>query len=270
MEMDLATPQETQAAKVDALMEQASAALVKRDYFEAERLAAGALRKAQAIGDYERMARIVMPLQEARRQKRDQALETGRVTLVTGELPAGKELRAGCYLVAPPRVGVDGRALREAADAQRTPVVVLVREPTSRDGLWPIVAVGPVTVRTKVRPPATKIAQALKKVGKKPAARADAGASPEVPPVEWFVEAGEALGDAAIEGVATDVHPATRADGLLERLEAHPDHEKLHQRLEEACREAAREPARKRRPIDLALLEAEDAFDDEDEGDEEE
>lgn len=245
----MSTTQSEQAAKIDALMEQASQALVRRDYFEAERLAASALRRAHHVADYDRMARILMPLQEARRQKRDMAVESGRTAMVEGELPQGRGLAAGCYLLAPPRVGVDGRMLRDMADEKRVPVVVIVREPTSRDGLWPIVAVGPVTVRTKVPPPAPRAPRAAKRPGRvKTTPKPGAPAAPAAPEPEWFLEACEALGNEAVAQVPATLPAQSRVDALLERLEAHPDHEKLHQRLEDACREASREPPRKRKP----------------------
>lgn len=276
----VASSQADKAAKIDAMMEQASKALVSRDYFAAEKLASGALRRANQEQDFERMARILLPLQEARRLKRQLAIDTQRVTVVTGEIPAGKSLTSGCYLITPPRVGVDGRMLREAADEKKTPVVVLVREPTSRDGMWPLVAVGPVTVRTKVPPPPpppppAKVAPAKKpKVAAKPAkgrAKADepvvvaetispaptltttplpptTPTTPTTPTAEWFVHAAEMLGDEAIAQVAATLPAAVRVAALLDRLEAHPNHEKLHQRLAEACREAVMEPPRKRRP----------------------
>jgi hypothetical protein len=244
----LASTQAEKAAKIDAMMERASRALVKRDYFEAERLAAGALRRAHHEGDFARMARIIMPLQEARRLKRDMAYDAGKVFVVEGELPHGKALVQGCYLIGPPRVGVDGRMLRDLADERHVPVVVVVREPTSRDGLWPIVAVGPVTVRAKVAPPKPpppkKPKKAAKSKAKLPAPEAP---KPTKPTVEWFIQTCERLGDEAIDQVAATLPAASRADALFDRLEAHPNHEKLHQRLEEACRQAMIEPPRKRR-----------------------
>lgn len=265
------TPPSHQTGRIDALMEQASAALVKRHYFECEQLAAGALRKAHALQDYDRMARILMPLQESRRMKRDMAFDAHKAFMVTDEIPTGKRLVAGCYLVAPPRVGVDGRALREHADQNEVPVIVLVREPTTRDGLWPIVSVGPVTVRTKVMPaPPAKSSKAptKKKVTKKAGESDDKGEPPTggvLPPaVEWFMETCEALGDAAISSVPDSLPAANRVDMLFERLEALPDHEKLHQRLADACRDALREPARKRKPVPDGMFDdEEDGFDDE-------
>ncbi len=245
----MASTQAEKATKIDSMMDQASKALVARDYFAAERLASGALRRAHQEQDYERMARILLPLQEARRQKRDLAIDTGRVTLVSGEIPQGSAITSGCYLISPPRVGVDGRTLREQADEHRVPVVVIVREPTSLDGLWPLVAVGPVTVRTKVAPPRPAPAKpARKSAQSRTKTRAEDPAAPPgpkpapVPTTEWFLKVCEQLGDEAIGQVAATLPAAVRVAALLDRLEAHPNHEKLHQRLEDACREAVLEP----------------------------
>jgi len=248
------------AGKIDALMEKASRELAAGDYFAAERSCVAALDKAFIAGDYDRMARIVLPLQEARRQKRDLAYDaalTSGVYLVTGDVPTGRHLKPGCYLVAPPRVGVDGRALREAADRKGVPVIVVVREPTTRDGLWPVVALGPVTIRAKVAPPRSagrsrKHAEPKQTNGA--AVVFDVTQEP-LPTPQWMLEANEALGDAAIESVPPDAAPEARVEAFMDRLRAHPDHEKLHQRLAEACRESAQlarpTPGYRRRQRDL-------------------
>lgn len=239
-------------------MEHASEALVARKYFEAEQLAAEALRRAYGLNDYDRIARIALPLQEARRQKRDLAFDAaqqGAVFLINGDMPDPETLAPGCYLVAPPRVGVDGRTLREAADHRRVPVIVVVREPTSREGLWPIVAVGPLTVRTKVPPPEppAPAPSRSRKTSKKPgpptpAAPEPLAAPPSIPDPQWFLTANEMLGDAAIALAESKPNIFAQVEVLVEYLTSHPDHEKLHQRLEEAARAAAREPATARRP----------------------
>jgi hypothetical protein len=219
---------------LDRLMDRASRALVAMRYFEAERLCLRALDEAHRRRDYGRMARIIMPLQEARRQKRQIACDAGRVELVSRR-PRGTT-RPGCYLVQPPLVAMDARRFREEADRRRVPVFVLCREPLTEAGLWPVVAVGsgrgrvfPLVVRMLVAPPAAP---------ERDQATPTRDAGDILPPTEWFETAAESLGDAAIASVDPALQPAWRVDDLMALLDAFPDHEKLHQRLEEACREA--------------------------------
>jgi hypothetical protein len=175
------------------------------------------------------------------------------------------------YLLSPPRVGVDGRVLREAATQKQVPVVIVVREPATKAGLWPVVAVGPVTVRARVAPPPHKSAGsptaaaragkgATKGKGTKGKAAAASTGEPSVD-AKWLLQACEALGDEAIAGLPPELPASARVLALAERLEAVPDHEKLHQRLEEAAKEAAKQPAKRGSPAQraaAALVELED------------
>ncbi|GJQ29199.1 MAG: hypothetical protein HBSAPP03_10830 [Phycisphaerae bacterium] len=221
---------------VDALMERASSALAQGDYFETAGLARRALDQARRDDDFERMARVCLPLQEARRLIREQALDAGRVVPVSA-LPSGRvRLEPGCYDVHPPAVGITANSLRAMLDRRRVPAMVVAREPATREGRWPVVLVGsgqfmPVVARAKVAPPP------------------DGAATPA-----WMLAAHEALGDAAIAQVRPEWPADHRVDDLLERLEGLPDHEKLMQALATACREAARlesrSPPRRRTPLD--------------------
>ena len=74
--------------KIDDLMNKASESLARTAYFEAERMAVKALNMAFQDLDVERMARIVMPLLEARRQRLQQALDVGEVTIIDAGVPA--------------------------------------------------------------------------------------------------------------------------------------------------------------------------------------
>lgn len=207
--------------KLDRLMERASQALVGTDYFAAERAAREALELAHANALYERMSRIIMPLQEARRAKRLAAVDTGRLLGIDekpAEMPA---IEQGVYLIEPPFVGADGRDLRERADAEQIPVLVVVREPMTQLGRWPIVMIGPITVRARVPPPEHE----------------------HDPGIPWCIAASEALGDEAIASVDPEAPLVNRVNALMDRLGTCPEHEKLHQALEEACRLAAREQA---------------------------
>jgi hypothetical protein len=234
---------------IDRMMERASAALEATKYFEAERLAATALRRAHSGSDFERMARILLPLQEARRQKHQLAVDSGRCVLLrrmSGLHP--DETEPGCYLFQPPLIGVDARAFRETADSQEIPVIVITREPLTREGKWPIVAVnGSISVRTRVEPP-----WKLERVEKNITKDAVDGVAFGAPPVQWFEAAGEALGDVALARLKPEEPAAWRVDDLLGYLDCHPDHEKLHQRLADECRLAMTQPlpeGRRHRPL---------------------
>lgn len=215
--IDMSTKQQRASHKIDSLMEQASEALAATDYFECERLAVDALSLAFAVSDYGRMARIILPLQEARRNKRLAALDAKKLVLMNELPPEEEAIQPGCYLCEPPLVGADGRELRDRADRNNVPVQVIVREPKTRLGKWPVVMIGPVTIRIRIDPPANE----------------------NRPDEQWFVEVSEALGDSAIATVDPEASIDSRIEQLYERLGTLTDHEKLHQALEEVCREAA-------------------------------
>lgn len=228
-------------------MEEASEALVATQYFDAERLCVEALSLAHQAHDYERMGRILMPLQEARRQRRQQACDVKKLVklekysdlevLLTGVQP----IKSGCYLLCPPLVGADARELRERAISERVPVLAVAREPETRLGLWPVVMVGPLTVRARIAPP--------KKLD-----------------ANWVQKACEALGDAAVAMIDPGEAACDRVDHAMELLAAVVDHERLHQALRAACEEAHRdaveEAARPKRPSNRKVEEEEDEFGD--------
>lgn len=205
--------------QIDDLMEQASEALAATSYIDAELLADRALHLAHRARDYDRMARICLPLQEARRQRLMQAADADHGRPRTADQPFDDRFpqESGLYLVQPMLVAADARRLRTQALEHRVPAVVLCREPLTSLGLQPVVALGDLVIRTKVRPPRNA----------------------RQPDRTWFLEALEQLGDAAIDEIDAALTPLRRVDALLERLDAVVDHEKLHQRLAEACRDAA-------------------------------
>lgn len=212
----MATP--TKQQRVDELIEGAKASLGRSSHFEAERMAMKALLLAHQVEDYLRMAETVQPLLEARRQRREVALQCEHVTIVEDAITENYKFGSGCYLVEPPQVGADARRLRMAALQSEIPVAVVCREPLTQLGLWPIVAIGPgATVRTKIDPPD----------------------DPAKPDMAWFIGAMQALGDAAIAGVDPEIEITRQIRLILERLDTVPDHDALHQLLEEVCRETA-------------------------------
>ena len=204
--------------KVDEIMERAEAALRRSQWFEAERLAHRAVELARAQEDFALLARVCLPLQEARRQRIQEATGNRKLAILQADITEDMPLKPGCYLVQPPTVGADARRLRLAALRREIPVAVLCREPRSRMGLCPIVAIGQVTVRTRIDPPKDW----------------------EKPDHKWFLGAMEQLGDAAIEMLDTGLELDRQVDFLLAALDAVPDHEKLHQVLAAVCKEAAK------------------------------
>lgn len=213
---------------IDLLLDQASHALSACDYFEAQDLCLRALSRLQRSHDFERLARLCLPLQESRRQIRQQACDANR-SLRLSKLPArGAALEPGRYLLEPPLLGIDGRNFRETLRARRVPAMVLVKEPTTSAGKWPIVGVGlgalePVVVRIQVDPP-------------------NPPTDPAQPDSAWFLATQEALGDAAMRKVKPHWPAQHRVEDLLELLDAVPDHEKLAQLLQSTCREAITAP----------------------------
>lgn len=240
----------------DRLMAEASAALAGMDYLTCEARCVQALALARSAGDWSYYGRVLMPLQEARRQRRAIAAE-GLVRLGTSDLPTGpaasvaesilEHLRVGCLVVTrphPPEVAAEVAAL---AVARRRFVEVLYGDTTPDRAVWMLRPFG---------------------VGQRPAwsVECELPAPPapwrdrwiDVPsthtrpptPADWFIDATEALGDAAL------THVLGRPDRLpedrpitaqilaeLERcLDVVPDHEFIHQRLLDAARDLTRHP----------------------------
>jgi len=211
---------ETAPIPTDASLEEAMSALAAGHYLRCETLAAEALRKGHQHQAYDRMSRIVLTLMEARRHKRQMATAVRKIRRLHDEeemraiLEGEQEITPGCYLIEPMLVAADGRELREKANAEGIATLIVVREPQTQLGLWPVVMVGPETVRTQVHPP-KRISSA------------------------WMLTASEALGRDAAARVDTQASPAEQVDHLMDLIETAVDSEELHQMLERACRDAA-------------------------------
>lgn len=207
---------------IDTMMEEASDALTHMRIFQAERVAKRALERAYLASDYERMARICLPLQEARRLKRQEALDANACYQIN-ELPSVHSLPApGCYLLSPPLIAMDTKELRAICDRGAAPAIILCREPKTSAGKWPIAAVGfadtrPITLRIQVVPPETLT----------PA---------------WFISTLDDIGNKSLERIDPSWPADHRVLDLLEFLDALPHHERVIQALAAACREASMSP----------------------------
>ena len=212
-------PAKSPSSRSEKTLASAEQALQAGKWFEAERLAVEALDAAINAGDHGLAADACLPLQEARRQRRLAAIDiaNGQVQFHTQISQELESADPGVHLIVPHGVGADARRLRVCALQTEVPALVVCREPDTMRGLVPIVAIGPVTVRAQVEPPA----------------------DPAAPDLAWVLAAQEALGDAAIENLDPGLSGPARIEALREALESVPDHERLHQALAAALRDAA-------------------------------
>lgn len=170
------------------------------------------------------------------------AASNGALIIARGD-DAPDPLVAGCYLLQPPMIGADATRLRDAAFAGGLPVRALAREPLTREGKWPVVAIGDVIVRAHVDPPV-----ALERV--EGVITKDDYPGPA--PLEWFDGAIGALGREALGSIDAEEPAQYRVDDLLEILTALPDHAGVVGALRDACEEAKTQPTPtlpRRRPV---------------------
>jgi hypothetical protein len=210
--------------EIDTIMGHASESLAIGQSLHAAMLCRDALHLARARGDFERMSRICMPMLEAQRAIRLDALAAGPARLISSAQDIQGLPEMGCYLFAPMLVGADARQFRTAANSAGVPVFVLTREPQMSNGLWPVCGVGERVVRVRIQPPN----------------------NPDVIDPQWFNYASEQLGDQAIQDAINAAEPedpaAWRVDDLLDRLDACPEHEKFLMALAQASKEAMAMP----------------------------
>jgi hypothetical protein len=199
---------------LDEALLAARSAMKAGDAFGAAELASKALREARAKRSFASMAAILPVLRDARCAIRDKAIAAKKIFRIDAWTETD-EPEAGLWLIEPPAVGADGRMLRDRALEARIPVLVLVREPETRDGRWPMVMVGPATTRTKVEPP-----------------------SNDKPTPGWLLAALESLAQSAVDSVDGSA-PETRVNQLCDRLETIPEAETMYDELANACLQAA-------------------------------
>ncbi len=212
------------------MMEHATALLAKGAYLDAALHCRDALHVARQNNDFARMERICLPMLEAQRYLRQDALDTNTIHIISQSSDIPSDPGADCYLFAPNFVGADTRRFRVATNDAGIGAFVLTREPTTSKGKWPIVGVAEFVARVQVDPPENN-----------------------TPTANWFSAAAEALGDQAIldaqNAGAPDDPIHWLVDDFLDRIDACPEHEKFIKALADACRRAINAPPtnRKRR-----------------------
>jgi hypothetical protein len=223
---------------VEQLMERASEELAAMHYLPAEAICQTALSSARQAGDWDLYARILLPLQECRRQRRMIAAEgVARIgsNLLSGDLlDAWGGRQAGCLLVTLPHTPAEALRLHEHARQKQWHVEVLYAPQLVDAGSPRTITLhsfaGPSVTATTAAPPETWRERWLD-----PRTPRVAGKLPG----DWFIDAGEALGDAALKQVQAPPGSAERVDQLEQRLATAPDHELLHQHLLAAARALA-------------------------------
>lgn len=232
------------------LMEQASDALAKMDYLECEVLCLRALARARQEESWPEYGRILMPLQECRRQRRMIAAE-GVIRLGTGSLTFDApgwlaRMEAGCIVVTHPHRAAQAAELLGAARQRRMYIEVMYADNEATAKVWRLRPVTAGDVVCEVAAPAAawidQWVDATEPAEEPPPPLPRSSVSP----ADWFLDAAERLGDAVL-GTATATDPRQRVAELEARLDAVPDHEILHQRLWDAVKSVrlAMSPARK-------------------------
>lgn len=225
---------------LDHTMERASEALAKMDYLTCETLCVEALSEARDAGDWAYYGRILMPLQECRRQRRMIAAE-GIIRLGTADLAAPVadwvgRTDAGCIVVTHPHTDAEAQQLAFAAGLNSQYVEVLFADNKPSADTWTLRPFPGPPISCEL--PAPPAAWRNRDLEASDLSEDDARALPGVTPADWFIDASEKLGDVLIE-------QAMQAGDLLDRIEtlegalvAVTDHELLHQRLGDAVKEA--------------------------------
>lgn len=216
---------------IDDLMETASAALAEMEYARCEALCVEALEQARDEEDWVMVRRVLLPLQEARRQKR-QAATDGLIKLGTpnkagslSELVA--DPRCGCIVLTHPYTADDAAELDLHLRTQQRSVEVLFADNPADAGTWQVTTYqGPWACVQQPAPADGWVGRWI-----------DPLKTPPPTPAHWFMCASEALGDAALQAVDGEPGTAERFDALADALAAAGDHEILHQRLADAARD---------------------------------
>ena len=212
---------DTPDQELDAVMERASRQLVDMRYAESEATCLEALTAARVAENWTAYARIVLPLQECRRQRRQSAIDDGvQVGLAKGaDVP-----QTGCVVFTAPQEPADAAAWEAAGRAAGRLVEALYGQSVHRK-TWRVSSPRDPGLACPVPAPAKAfpLNQPLDGEARTKAAH-------------WFVAAVEALGNAALERVTADVGTVERIDQLEAAVHAVGDHEILHQQLAGAAR----------------------------------
>jgi hypothetical protein len=224
---------------LDMLMDEASVLLVKMEYLEAERLCEEGLARAKGAGDWGYVARVLLPLQECRRQRRMIAVE-GAVLLgsegVT-DTPAQLVARhaAAAVVLTGKHDGAYARAVQDEARKAGRYWEVLLGEAGGQE--WKIKSLDGGFEGVVGAPPAQWQSRWLLPL---PGGKGwDVKAKEDgTTPGSWVVGASEKLGDAGLAWVKKTYPKAdgAKVKGIEVCLESVSDHEFLIQEYQKVAR----------------------------------
>ncbi|MEM1208596.1 MAG: hypothetical protein AAGI54_04950 [Planctomycetota bacterium] len=216
---------------IDEVMERASRVLVDRDYVGCELLCLEALRLAEGAGDWAMVSAIVLPLQEARRQRR--LIATEGVLRIgepgDGVWPGSWRAQGAGWWVEVSEASVQ-RVSGVRGGMRGAGVMGEVMSMVEREGRWWArgVSAGGREIEAEVEAPDWGWLGG--ELGPGDGQHEAAGG--------WLIEASEALGDAAIAAVAEPMGTVERVKAVEGMCAVFDDHEKLHQAWAWAARAA--------------------------------
>ena len=225
--------------QIDTIMEQASQALAKTQYLEAEQLCFQALTLAKNSSNWQYYSRILLPLQETRRQRRMIAAD-GLIQLGTSETSLNAwqaDSTSGCLIVTSQTDESAAHALLQNARKNQRHLEILFAQINTHNNTWSLRMPNQPHISTTLpAPPPTWCerpfpASLIPETGHSPHANGPAG---------WFLYASEKLGDTAIEHAITTDPIDQRITQLEQALHTIGDHELLHQTLMNTIQQAIR------------------------------
>lgn len=231
-------------ADLDATMEDAGVALAQMDYLTCEKLCLQALAAARKQKNWALYGRILMPLQETRRQRRMIAAE-GTIRLGTTSLDGSPEqwleqCESGAIIVTHPHSVEHAAKLANLAQERRQYVEVLFADNDAGSPQWNLCSFnGPNTICIIDAPPSVWIDAWLssENVPSTPTPAEPSALATGINPGTWFIDATEQLGDAALLNVADRSADENLIQALEESLLVVADHELLHQKLSDVVKQ---------------------------------
>ncbi len=226
-------------------MENASQALGAREYLACEALCLEALNLARSEKDWGYYARILLPLQEARRHRRTICAEGFiRLGITADDLTTLEKAlpdQPFCLVLTSPATAELAQRLETICRREFRFAEILWVENSADQSPWVLRSFHGAPVRVaQPAPPKTWQNRWLSPLEQLPTESQNPVSTPGSPgspgsPGDWVINATEALGDAALKQVQSPLGSVARVHELEACLQAITDHEILHQRLSDAA-----------------------------------